>query len=276
MRKPNHIILDFKNTHTPNSTQYWASRFLEHRTEQPQFMNYANLDKKYLRDTMSSRFFLKSSKLTKEPSKFTLGLSGTNLVESYDSNRRSFLKNLQVTERGSLDKKIQKNLRKFVVNTVLDKRAYLNLEAYEYSRRNLKRLFLRTWSEDLNQTKYNHSMFNNLSDALNVNFLRKERLYTKLKYSRTPAYDIVSGGAAALLAGFIGFLVSEKFGFELVDSGDFYFFFMYVVFVAFSVRPLLMVADPERGFIDLISLRRTFSYYNSLVFVIIYKLKNRR
>ena len=53
---------------------------------------------------------------------------------------------------------------------------------------------------------------NTLKNTININFLRKERLYTKLKYSRSPAYDIVSGGAAALLAGFLGFLVSEKFG----------------------------------------------------------------
>jgi hypothetical protein len=56
------------------------------------------------------------------------------------------------------------------------------------------------------------------------------------------------------LAGFIGFLVSEKFGFELVDSGDFYFFFMYLVFIAFSIRPLLWVADPEQGFLNLFTL----------------------
>jgi hypothetical protein len=30
--------------------------------------------------------------------------------------------------------------------------------------------------------------------TFNFNFLRKERLYTKLKYSRCPQYDIVSGG----------------------------------------------------------------------------------
>ena len=35
-----------------------------------------------------------------------------------------------------------------------------------------------------------------------IHFLRKEKLYTKLKYSRCPQYDIVSGGFAALLAGY--------------------------------------------------------------------------
>lgn len=76
-----------------------------------------------------------------------------------------------------------------------------------------------------------------------INFLKREKIYTKLKYSRSPAYDIVSGGVAALFAGFIGFLVSEKFGIELVDSGDFYTLFMYVVFLAFSTRPLLKLVN---------------------------------
>jgi hypothetical protein len=109
---------------------------------------------------------------------------------------------------------------------------------------------------------------------VNVNFLRKERIYTKLKYSRTPAYDIVSGGAAALLAGFIGFLVSEKFGFELVDSGDFYYAFMYAVFIAFSLKPLLTVAEPDKGFLDLFSLRRVYVFFLYLVSAVIRSLGN--
>jgi hypothetical protein len=80
-------------------------------------------------------------------------------------------------------------------------------------------------------------------NLININFLRYERLYTKLKYSRSPAYDIVSGGAAALFAGFLGFLISEKFGFELVDSGDFYYLFMYLVFGAFILKPLLYISN---------------------------------
>jgi hypothetical protein len=98
------------------------------------------------------------------------------------------------------------------------------------------------------------SKTNTLVNLLNLNFLRKERLYTKLKYSRSPAYDIVSGGSAALLAGFLGFLISEKFGFELVDSGDFYYGFMYIVFISFSLKPLSLVSDNNKGFLDTLSL----------------------
>jgi hypothetical protein len=80
-----------------------------------------------------------------------------------------------------------------------------------------------------------------------INFLRKERIYTKLKYSRVPQYDIVSGGAAALFAGFLGFLICEKFGFELVDSGDFYFLFMYLVFLFFFIRLFLKITDANQS-----------------------------
>ena len=74
---------------------------------------------------------------------------------------------------------------------------------------------------------------NTFLKTFDINFLKKEKIYTKLKYSRVPQYDIVSGGVAAIFAGFLGFLICEKFGFELLDSGDFYFFFMYVVFFFF-------------------------------------------
>jgi hypothetical protein len=106
---------------------------------------------------------------------------------------------------------------------------------------------------------------------ININFLRTERLYTKLKYSRSPAYDIVSGGAAALLAGFIGFLISEKFGYELVDSGDFYYAFMYAVFAVFSIRPLLLVSDSNKGFFQCISLRNVILFYINIIKLIIKK-----
>tara|TARA_B100000787_G_scaffold37718_1_gene26609 strand:+ start:3806 stop:4228 length:423 start_codon:yes stop_codon:yes gene_type:complete len=98
---------------------------------------------------------------------------------------------------------------------------------------------------NLNYQDSSNTNLNTVLNLININFLRKEKLYTKLKYSRSPAYDIVSGGAAALFAGFLGFLVSEKFGFELVDSGDFYFLTMYVVFLCFSLRPLLTATDAK-------------------------------
>ena len=87
-----------------------------------------------------------------------------------------------------------------------------------------------------------------LGSLFDINFLKREKLYTKLKYSRSPQYDIVSGGVAALFAGFLGFLISEKFGIELVDSGDFYTFFMYCVFFSFSLRPLVKILSKDNSY----------------------------
>lgn len=110
-------------------------------------------------------------------------------------------------------------------------------------------------------------------NLINVNFLRKERMYTKLKYSRSPAYDTVSGGAAALFAGFLGFLVSEKFGMELVDSGDFYFLIMYTVFLCFSIRPLLTVLNPTAPLSDAFSLKGVLLLYTNLLSLFIKRFK---
>jgi hypothetical protein len=74
-------------------------------------------------------------------------------------------------------------------------------------------------------------------------------MYTKLKYSRVTQFDISSGAVAALFAGFIGFLISEKFGFELIDSADFYYIVMYVVFLLFSIKLLLkLYNDTEKTY----------------------------
>lgn len=143
-----------------------------------------------------------------------------------------------------------------------DSYMYLKLSENRYDQRNMKRLLL-NW-KSLNYSNFNTLKFNTLDNLININFLRKERLYTKLKYSRSPAYDIVSGGSAALLSGFIGFLVSEKFGFELVDSGDFYYLFMYLVFIAFAFRPLIFSSDLATGFIESLSLRKALNFYVQL------------
>lgn len=112
----------------------------------------------------------------------------------------------------------------------------------------------------------NRSLLHHLFD---INFIKKERLYTKLKYSRSPAYDIVSGGSAALLAGFIGFLISEKFGIELVDSGDFYIGFMYVVFLALSCRPLLKMMSQTTNLWSIISPNYLFNYLNNILTLVV-------
>ena len=114
--------------------------------------------------------------------------------------------------------------------------------------------------------KKNNSLLWSIFD---INFLKKEKIYTKLKYSRSPAYDMVSGGVAALFAGFLGFLISEKFGIELVDSGDFYTFFMYCVFLSFSLRPFLKILSKNNTIWHFFSYKFLLNYLIILVNLII-------
>lgn len=112
-----------------------------------------------------------------------------------------------------------------------------------------------------------------LNNLFNINYLKREKIYTKLKYSRSPAYDIVSGGVAALFAGFIGFLISEKFGIELVDSGDFYTFFMYLVFLTFSCRPLIRILSQTKTIYNFFSLKFLIHYIYTLLTIFIKAVK---
>ena len=108
-----------------------------------------------------------------------------------------------------------------------------------------------------------------LWSLFDINFLKKEKMYTKLKYSRSPQYDIVSGGVAAIFAGFLGFLISEKFGIELVDSGDFYTFFMYLVFLSFSCRPFLKVLSKHETLYHFFSIKFLVSYLHTIFILIL-------
>ena len=112
-------------------------------------------------------------------------------------------------------------------------------------------------------TRSRANFISNLNYPTSTFFLRKERIYTKLKYSRCPQYDIVSGGLAALLAAFIGFLISEKFGLELLDSGDFYIAFMYGVFLVFALRPFIRITTVTQLEIQPFSLKHSLAFYKS-------------
>lgn len=113
-----------------------------------------------------------------------------------------------------------------------------------------------------------------LGSLFDINFLKREKLYTKLKYSRSPQYDIISGGVAALFSGFLGFLISEKFGIELVDSGDFYTFFMYCVFFSFSLRPLVKILNKEDSYWGVLSYKHLFDYLTTIIIFILRTLKS--
>ena len=111
------------------------------------------------------------------------------------------------------------------------------------------------------------------STLFTIHFLRKEKLYTKLKYSRCPQYDIVSGGFAAIFAGFIGFLISEKFGIELVDSGDFYNAFMYAAFATLSIRPFLLTYSADNTKYHPLSPKYLLLFLRDLVILFLQTIK---
>ena len=84
---------------------------------------------------------------------------------------------------------------------------------------------------------------NILTTRYRIFFSKKEPFYTKLKYSRVPQFDTSSGAAASFISAFYGFLVCERFGFELLDSGDFLFLVVYVVLTSFTLPALLVVIN---------------------------------
>ena len=267
MRSPNHIVLDFESSKYSYSERYWALRFLEDHSSQPDFVNNIDLSKKF----QLSQQVISANRILKSQEKYTLKISSSHPASLMSEGLIKSTNSLNSPKKDSSEKKTLEYYLKYSKAEGRDAYMYLNLKPYDYTRRSVRRLF--KLKKQNSADTFGQGSLNTWFNLVNVNFLRKERLYTKLKYSRTPAYDIVSGGAAALLAGFIGFLVSEKFGFELVDSGDFYYAFMYAVFVAFSMKPLLTAADPDKGFLDMFSLRRVFAFYSYLVVSVLEVLK---
>jgi len=253
-----------------NARQYWVLRMSDSNETPAQFLSNLNTSKRYFRETLISEDFINKPYWLRGTKKFTVIPSGLHTSEGYTAEVKLAIKTIFSAGNTSKGKSAARVKLSYERGTQLDNYLYLKFKTDKYYKRRAEKLLL----AHTQSTYMYDNKSNNVFNALNVNFLRKERLYTKLKYSRTPAYDIVSGGAAALLAGFIGFLVTEKFGFELIDSGDFYFFFMYVVFLTFSVRPLLLVVDPSLGLWEALSIRRVLDFYSTLLCTIFYNLRN--
>ena len=241
--------MDFNSSLNNNQDSYWAINFINNYKE-PKFYFYnINFAKKH--NTGDS--FKNFKKLYIKNKKFTLIFSSNKAVPNFEINEL-------LIENEKINNKSNKNILKDKPKTKISEISKNYNLAFLYWNKNI-----------VTGAKLEPSWYN----LINLNFIRKERLYTKLKYSRSPAYDLVSGGAAALLAGFIGFLVSEKFGYELGDSGDFYFLFMYIVILAFSVKPILYTTDlfEDKSFIDSFSLKYFFNFYIDLITVFIIWIK---
>jgi hypothetical protein len=238
-----------------HSSSYWALNHLVRNNQPLSFLDDLDVHKKYrqIKDLQATPSIYKNSQ------KFTTRSNQSHDAEFLRSWEKDGITKI-FKPTGVLNTKTSKHLLKYSQHKGRDTYMYLNI----------KHLLHKSASAySSQQGSYLNTWFN----TVNINFLRKERLYTKLNYSRSPAYDIVSGGAAALLAGFFGFLISEKFGYELVDSGDFYYLFMYIVFLVFSIRPLLTISDANKGFWDAFSMRRVLTFYISLLQVLLKKFK---
>lgn len=125
-----------------------------------------------------------------------------------------------------------------------------------------------------NKINFNNKKYFNNFNNFNIFFLRKERIYTKLKYSRVPQFDTSSGAIASLLAALLGFLITEKFGFELIDSGDFYLIIMYLIFLVIIVKVYINTININNN-IFLFSFYNIFYFFNIIINLFLKFLKKK-
>lgn len=250
-------MLDVSTEKVSQSNQYWIYKYI---------FNFKNSDVIFENFSFHKIFLMRKenlllNKIIKNQKQFTLvySLSNPSLFLS-DSKKKVFTKlfktKLKVKSKLLYSKSFGKEVRDYTLNS-----------SSSFDEKYLKRI-ISSFSSSNNANSFKS---NKLWSLFDINFLRKERMYTKLKYSRVPQYDIVSGGAAALLAGFLGFLICEKFGFELVDSGDFYILFMYIVFLCFSIRPLFKIMDANSFSWNVLSLKWLLFFLQTLFILIINK-----
>lgn len=260
MKYPNHILLDVSKPSVSYSSEYWIFRYFSNLKKNINFLNSLTTHRRFLlnKDTLFQ------NKLMSNQKKFTVKYNLTNPAKFLTESEKSFF--LKVYEP-----------RLKVKNRVLDSNAYgkviydfLKNPELMFDEKSIRRLY-RNFNYKTSTPIFKSTYLWNLFD---INFLRKEKIYTKLKYSRVPQYDIVSGGAAALLAGFLGFLICEKFGFELVDSGDFYFLFMYIVFLLFFCRLYLKIMDGNKASWNIVSFKWLIFFYKTILIMFISFCKN--
>jgi hypothetical protein len=222
---PNHIILEFQANSSIDATSYWTHSYLwEEENVFIKFEVFLRSQHLIYRDL---RFW--SNTKYNYQKKFTIIYNDQHKPLILKEKEMEFFKNLFLKQL-----KVKHRLnwaprtKRWIFDQTFVKPSILRLNK-------LVHLLKENLSSQSTLTFKTSKLWN----VFNINFLRKERLYTKLKYSRTPAYDIVSGGSAAIFSGFLGFLICEKFGFELLDSGDFYMVLMYAVFIGFFIRMLI-------------------------------------
>ena len=261
MKFPNHIILDVSKSTISHSSQYWIYKYL---------YNFKNDNFIFENLTFQKKLLLKKEKLLlnnllQNQKKYTLKYSFSNLSIFFSPEKIKLYKKL-FSPRVKVKSKLlySKNKGKHVYD-------FLSTPQPHFDEKYLKRI-IKSFSFKKKNTISKNSLLWTLFD---INFLKKEKIYTKLKYSRVPQYDIVSGGVAALFAGFLGFLICEKFGFELLDSGDFYILFMYIVFFCFFSRLFFKLTSDANFSWNMFSFKWLFFFYQNLISLSIKNLKTK-
>lgn len=248
MKFPTHIILDSLNSNPSNTQQYWVLRYLININNKP-----FSLDSFKLPSTTQIK--VKGGKrLSKNLFKFTV-IVNKKRVSTLHNSIKILLSKKEIKSTLWDENKINstyKILRKLNPNITPNK----------------KNLFLHKNSKGFEFTS------NKLWSIFNIYFLKKEKIYTKLKYSRVPQYDIVSGGLSVIFCGFLGFLVCEKYGFELIDSGEFYMLLMYVVFLVFFLKLLLKIFEQNGRISSIFSPKYIIKFYTQIIILTIKPIKN--
>lgn len=260
MKFPNHIILDVKTKPLKTSSQYWVFKFIFSKNKNTNFFYNFSFHKK---------FFLNKEKIFNNI-RFSKSFKFTMRHNQYSPIKYFFPSKIELVEKTFTDKIKVKRKNNIATNDLKKAHMFFQHKHNQYNVFNLNTAFRLIFPKDQFITNKNSLLWN----IFNINFLKKEKIYTKLKYSRVPQYDIVSGGVAALFSGFLGFLICEKFGFELLDSGDFYVLFMYFVFLSFFLRLLLKITDSTSTSWNLISLKWFLFFYKSCCVLLFKNLIN--
>lgn len=253
MKSPTHISLDVSTSPNLYSNKYWVFRYLETFNTPIPFLCSYSFQKKFI----FKKGNLALNRLLREEKKHTLRHSQSIKFFTYKDDKYVGFLNSILTDRVKMKRKpILTNFRTHRIREVLLRSGKV------YDRDFFLKFYKSFDSKKIRESAHNDLLWN----IFDLCFLKKEKIYTKLKYSRVPQYDIVSGGGAALLAGFLGFLICEKFGFELLDSGDFFYLFMYIVFFCFFCRLFLKTISKGVSSWNIFSYKWFFFFYKSIFF----------
>lgn len=260
MKYPTHIFLDLPTPTLTASPRYWILKYISFCLKNQDNSRFLNIKNVFLNKIYYKPLPLKFRRTRQ----FNLRFNTINPASTLNAKHLTFVQTNYPRRKAIKNRDLRFNTLINQIYKLLNPRAKKIADVF----------FVKYFLQHLHRISRWYVKIANSHALFNIFFVKKEKIYTKLKYSRTPAYDIVSGGIAALFAAFLGFLITEKFGFELIDSGDFYFLFMYVVILSFGLKPFLKLIMLETKFINSFSYKWCWIFWKTLTFLILKKLKN--